>query len=156
MDVISLAAAITLTEWSERTFWRRFNEGVIKKESRNGKAVISFAAISDNLCVPLDAEDLLLLERADGGDPSAQTELALHFLRHRRPKGALAWLGLAAKQDDANAMYFLGRCYIDGDSRGIERDENLGLMWVSRAACHGSILAAAVMQSIRDRIGMRV
>ncbi|WP_426107152.1 hypothetical protein [Massilia sp. TSP1-1-2] len=153
MEVISLAAAITLTEWSERTFWRRFTEGTIKKESRNGKAVIRFASIRDNLCVPLNVDDMLLLELADGGDAGAQTELALHFLDHRKPKGALAWLGLATKQDDANAMYFLGRCYIDGGSRDIERDENLGLMWVAKAACHGSGLAIAVMESIRERIG---
>ena len=154
MEVISLAAAITLTEWSERTFWRRFTDGTIRKESRNGKAVIRFAAIRDNLCLPFDGEDLLLLERADGGNAVAQTELALHFLDHRKPKGALAWLGLAVKQEDANAMYLLGRCYIDGNSRGIECDENLGLMWVSKAACHGSVMALAVMQSIRERIGL--
>jgi TPR repeat protein len=150
MELITLAAAITLTEWSERTFWRRFTDGSIKKETRNGKAVIRFAAIVAHVCVALDPEDLLVLERADGGDALAQTELALVFLVHRKPKGAIAWLSLAAKQDDANAMYLLGRCYIDG--RGADKDENLGLMWLSKAACRGSQLAAAAMLAIRARL----
>ena len=152
MEVISLAAAITLTEWSERTFWRRFTDGSIKKESRNGKAVVSFNAIRDDLCFPLGADDLLLLERADAGEAGAQTDVALLFLENKKAKGAVIWLGLAAKQDDANAMYLLGRCYIDGPGRGVAPDENLGLMWLARAACHGSALAVAAMQAIRTRL----
>lgn len=150
MDVISLTAATTLTEWSERTFWRRFTDGSIKKEIRNGKAVVSYGAIAAHVCVPLDGDDLLLLEQADAGEAAAQTDLAVIFLSHGKPRGALAWLGLAAKQDDANAMYLLGRCYIDG--WGVGRDENLGLMCLSKAACHGSTMAVGVMQSIRERI----
>ena len=150
MDVISLSAATTLTEWSERTFWRRFTDGTIERVIRNGKAVIPFAAIEPHLCLPLAPEDLLLLEQADAGEAGAQTDLALIFLAHSKAKGAIAWLGLAAKQDDANAMYLLGRCYID--AHGAEKDENLGLMWLSKAACRGSQMAEGAMQSIRARI----
>jgi TPR repeat protein len=150
MNVISLAAATTLTEWSERTFWRRFTDGSIERMIRNGKAVVPFDAIAAHLCLILAPDDLLLLERADAGEAGAQTDLALVFLAQRKPKGAIAWLGLAAKQDDANAMYLLGRCYIDG--RGADKDENLGLMWLSKAACRGSQLAGAAMLAIRARL----
>ena len=150
MDVISLAAATTLTEWSERTFWRRFTEGSIERITRNGKAVVRFDAIASHLCIPLQDEDLLLLQQADAGDAAAQADMALIFLAHNKPKGALAWLNLAVKQQDANAMYLLGRLHID--AHGSDRDENLGLMWLSKAACHGNGIASEVMQSIRRRL----
>jgi TPR repeat protein len=150
MDVITLAAATTLTEWSERTFWRRFTDGSIERITRNGKVVVRFDAIAAHVCIPLAEEDLLVLECADSGDAAAQTDLALLFLEHRKAKGALAWLGLAAKQNDASAMYLLGRFYID--ARGADKNENLGLMWLSKAACHGSELAVAAMQAIRERL----
>jgi TPR repeat protein len=150
MDVISIAAATTLTEWSERTFWRRFTEGSIERISKNGKAVIRFDAIAGHVCIPLDDEDKSLFQQADAGDAAAQTDIALIFLTYKKPKGALAWLNLAVKQDDANAMYLLARCYIDG--YGTERDENLGLMWLSKAACRGSRLAKETMQLMLARV----
>jgi TPR repeat protein len=150
MDVISLAAATTLTEWSERTFWRRFTEGSIERLIRNGKAVIGFDAIAGHLCIPLEEDDLVLLQQADAGDPRAQTDMALIFLAHKKPKGALAWLNLAVKQQDASAMYLLGRFYID--AHGSDRDENLGMMWLSKAACYGNGFATVALESIRRRI----
>lgn len=153
MDLITLAAAITLTEWSERTFWRRITDGAIERLSRNGKAMIRFEAIAPYLCLPLEGEDLQLLERADAGEAAAQSDLALFFMQHGKRKGALTWLSLAAKQQDANAMYLLGRYYIDAP--GAETDENLGLMWLAKAACYGSQMAVAVMQSIRESLCVR-
>ena len=153
MKQITLVAATSLTEWSERTFWRRFNDGSLKKETRNGKTVISFDAIANQLCIAMESDDLLLLEQADGGNAPAQTELAVLFLARGKPKSALMWLGMAVKQDDPNAMYLLGRCYIDGV--GEEMDENIGLMWISKAASHHSPFASAVMQSIRQRLCQR-
>lgn len=150
INLITLVAATTLTEWSERTFWRRFTDGSLKKETRNGKTVISFNSIASQLCIPLGSDDLPLLEKADAGDRAAQTELALIFLAHGKPKSALVWLGLAVKQDDPNAMYLLGRCHTDGE--GEARDDNVGLMWLCKAASHGNPFASAVMQAIRQRL----
>ena len=150
MDVISLAAATTLTEWSERTFWRRFTEGSIERLSRNGKAVVRFDAIASHLCIPMEEQDLVLLQQADAGDAGAQTDMALLFLANKKPKGALAWLNLAVKQHDAAAMYLLGRLHID--AHGSDRDDNLGMMWLSKSACHGNRFATVVMESIRRRI----
>ena len=150
MEVISLAAAATLTEWSERTFWRRFRDGSIERQIRNGKAVVQFDAIATYACLPLEKEDVALLDRADAGDAGAQTDLALLFLEHKRTKGALAWLALAAKQEHANAMYLLGRIYIDALDE--DKDENLGLMWLCRAASLQDHFASAVMHAIRQRL----
>ena len=150
MEVISLAAAATLTEWSERTFWRRFRDGTIEREIRNGKAVVQFSSIAAHACVPMTAEDVGLLDRADSGEAEAQTDLALLFLEHRKYKAALAWLTLAAKQDNPHAMYLLGRIYIDGAEE--DKDENLGLMWLCKAASHRDQFATAVMLAIRCRL----
>ncbi len=150
MEVISLAAAAALTEWSERTFWRRFREGSIQREIRNGKAVVRFSAIATHTCLPLQQEDIAVLEQADAGDALAQTDLALLFLSYRKTKGALAWLTLAARQDHAHAMYLLGRMYIDGIDG--EQDENLGLMWLSKAACHQDVFGVAILGAIRHRL----
>jgi len=150
MEFISLTAAATLTEWSERTFWRRFKDGAIKRELHNGKAVVQFRAIAANACIPLDDAAVALVAQADAGNATAQTDLALLFLENRRPKGALAWLELAAKQDHGNAMYLLGAFLIAGD--GGEKDENLGLMWVCKAASHQNSFATAVLQSIFSKL----
>ncbi len=150
MGVISLAAAITLTGWSERTFWRRFTDGSIERLTQDGKAVVPFESIAPHTVIPLAEDDLLLLMQADAGDAVAQTDLALLFLAHRKRKSALAWLNLAVKQQDANAMYLLGRFHIDAIDA--DRDENLGMMWLSKAACHGCGFATVVMESIRRRL----
>ncbi len=150
MEVISLAAAATLTEWSERTFWRRFREGSIERQIRHGKAVVQFSDIAPHACLPIKEEDIALLDQADAGDALSQTDLALIFLQYRKYKGALAWLTLAAKQDHAHAMYLLGRMYIDGT--GGDKDENLGLMWLCKAAFHQDQLATAVLLAIRQRL----
>lgn len=150
MNFISLPAAATLTEWSERTFWRRFREGAIKREIFNGKAVVRFNAIAAHACIPLDDDAIALLASADAGDAVAQTDLALLFLENKRPKGALAWLALAAKQDYGNAMYLLGVSAISGV--GGEKDENLGLMWLCKAAMHQNPFATAVLRSVRSKL----
>lgn len=150
MEVISLAAAATLTEWSERTFWRRFRDGSMERHIRNGKAVVQFDEVAKHACLPLGKEEVALLDRADAGDAGAQTELALLFLEYKKIKGALAWLGLAARQDNANAMYLLGRIHIDGLDG--EVDENLGLMWLCKAASLHDQFASAVMHAIRYRL----
>ena len=61
MELISLAAAITLTEWSERTFWRRFADGSVKKEVEgggNGKSMVHLDSIKPYITLPLDADEM--------------------------------------------------------------------------------------------------
>lgn len=152
VELISLAAAITLTEWSERTFWRRFADGSVKKEVEsggNGKSMVQLDSIKPYIVMPLDADDFALLKRADRGDAGAQNDLALIFLAHGKPRGAIAWLELAARQDHADAMHWLARCYLEGN--GMARDDNLGMMWLSRAAANGHLISASQLQLMRER-----
>ena len=57
------------------------------------------------------------------------------------------WLELAAKQQLADAMQLLGRCYLEGN--GLTKDENLAIMWIAKAASLGHSIALAQIQSIR-------
>jgi TPR repeat protein len=152
LELISLAAAITLTEWSERTLRRKLAEGSVSRaleNGNNGKTLIHFDSIKPHICILLHPEDLPILVKADEGDVEAQTEMALLFLSNDKPKGAIDWLQLAARQDYAEAMHWLGRCHIEGN--GVPRNENLGMMWLSKAAAHGHAISQGQMQAMRDK-----
>lgn len=152
VELISLAAAITLTEWSERTFWRRFADGSVKRElesSGNGKSMVHLESIKAHMAIPLAPEDLALVRQADRGEAAAQSDLALLFLAAGKTRGAIYWLELAARQDYADAMHWLARCYLDGN--GVAPDEYLGLMWLSKAAAHGHRISQGQLQVMRDR-----
>jgi hypothetical protein len=150
--LISLASAIALTEWSERTFWRRIADGTVTREAStasSGRTMIVFDSITLHMCVPLEPEEVGFLEMADAGDAEAQNDLGLIFLSHGKPKGALYWLQLASKQDYADAMHWIGRCYIEGN--GLQQDENLGIMWLSKAAAHGHVISQSQIRAMRDK-----
>lgn len=150
--MISIASAITLTEWSESTFRRRISEGALKREFEagpGGRAMVSFDAIQPHICIPLEDDDISLISDADSGDAEAQNDLALLFLANSRPRGAIYWLELAAKQEYPDAMHWLGRCHIDGN--GVLKDENLGMMWLAKAAAHGHAVSQMQMQAILEK-----
>lgn len=151
--MISLAAAITLTNWSKRTLWRRIADGTLTRADDDviadeNKTKIHLDAIKSHICVPLELEDFDLIKNADRGDAKAQTDLALIFLSNQKPENAIYWLELAAKRDEANAMYLLGRCYIDGT--GISKNEDIGIMWIAKAASHGHLISQGQMQALRS------
>ena len=139
MKSVSLAIAVSLTGWSERTFWRKCQAGGMQYEIRGGKSSIPFELIAGHITLPLADEDLHIIELADAGNADAQNDFGLLLLAHARPKSALRWLKLAARQEHANAMQELGRCYITG--LGTSRDEHLGMMWIARAAAAGHCIA---------------
>jgi TPR repeat protein len=150
--MISLATAITLTGWSKRTLWRRIADGTLARADEDvfaEKVKISLEAIRPYFCIPIALEDFHLIECADAGDVEAQTDLALVFLSNMKPENAVYWLKSATKQDYMNAMHLLGRCYTDGN--GLSRDENLGIMWIAKAAALGHIISQAQMQAICDK-----
>ncbi|MEI7429962.1 MAG: sel1 repeat family protein [Betaproteobacteria bacterium] len=149
MQLISLSAAITLTDISERTFWRKFADGSMDRIKVNGKVMIPFDSIKTYFCLPLQAEDLVVLESADAGDAEAQNEMALIFLSHAKPRNAMYWLELAARQDYADAINLLGQCYMG--VIGVAKDENTGMMWLAKAASLGHAISLLQMQSVRDK-----
>ncbi|MBK8317737.1 MAG: sel1 repeat family protein [Betaproteobacteria bacterium] len=151
MQLITLPAAITLTEWSERTFWRKFADGSLARETVNGKAMISFELIKPHLCLALSPDDLAILASAVAGDAEAQNEMALIFLANEKPKNAIYWLEQAAKQGCADAMNLLSQCYMKGS--GVPQDENTGMIWLAKAATQGHLISQCQMQGLRNRNG---
>jgi hypothetical protein len=152
VQLISIASAITLTEWSESTFRRRIADGSLKREFEtgpSGRAMVSFDAIKPHACIPLENEDFALIKDADSGNAEAQNDLALLFLAKHTPRGAIYWLELAARQEYPDAMHWLGRCHLDGN--GVLQDDNLGMMWLAKAAARGHTISQVQMQAMRDR-----
>jgi hypothetical protein len=149
---ISLASATSLTDLSENTLRRRIAQGVITRtieDGPNGRSMIPFESIRHECCFAIKEDDLELIAAADQGVAAAQNDLALLFLSHSKAKQAIYWLELAIKQKNTDAMHWLGRCYIEGT--GLARDENLGLMWLARAAAEGHIISGKMMEAIRQR-----
>ena len=81
---LSVATAITLTGWSERTVWRRIADGTIASDPAQGKSMIAFAQLQPFVVIPLTPEDCSVLSSADAGDAEAQNDLALLFLPEAR------------------------------------------------------------------------
>jgi len=151
VDFISIGSAITLTEWSDKTLRRRIADRSIDgkvERSGSGRMMVDFAGINPHICIPLDDEDIELVMEADSGKAAAQNDLALLFLENGKAKSAIYWLELAAKQDYPDAMHWLARGYLDGN--GVAKNENLGLMWLAKAAAAGHKLSQAQMQVMRD------
>ncbi|MEY3807971.1 MAG: hypothetical protein RI893_947 [Pseudomonadota bacterium] len=150
MHHVSLQAATTLTEWSERTLRRRIADGTVKCSIDNQahyKTMICFESIKSDLCLALTLENIDLIEKADIGDAKAQNDLALLFLEQHKPKSAIYWLELASKQQFSDAMQLLAECYLAGN--GLTKNENLALMWIAKAASLGHSVALAQIQSLR-------
>lgn len=152
MQFINIATAMTLTGWSERTFWRRFADGSVRRDTNSaaGKSMVEFDSIKPHMLIPLGADDYPLVQAADGGNAEAQTDLALLFISHHKLKQGIAWLEAAVKQEHAAAMRLIGRCHIEG--QGVEQDDNLGMMWIARAAAKGDPIAQAQMEAILEKV----
>lgn len=132
---------------------RRIADGAVMRSleaGQNGRAMVDFASIVPHIQVPLEEGDIALIAAADAGHAEAQTDLALKFLLAKQPKGALYWLELAVKQDYAAAMFYLGRCYTDGT--GVAKNENMGLIWILKAAVAGHPIACAQMQQVKEKL----
>ncbi len=109
--------------------------------------MLSWDDVSRYLCTPISPEDLPRLLRADSGDAEAQNDIGQFFSTGGQNKAAIYWLQQAAQQDHADAMQWLGRCYVSGE--GVPKDDNLGLMWIAKAAAHGHVIAQAQMNGLR-------
>ena len=132
-----------------RTLWRRISDGSVTRANHSAvdeKTKIHLNSIKLSICIPLATDDIALIKNADAGNPEAQVDLALLFLTHAKFKSAFFWLELAASQDYANAMYLLGRCYTDGND--LPKDENLGIMWIAKAASRNHFIAQQLMKKI--------
>ena len=151
MPGISVESAIAITELSRRTWWRRISEGKVTRvaDDARGRAMLHWADVVPQLCIALDPDALACTLRADAGEAEAQNDMGQVFLSADKPKAALYWFGLAAEQGHADAMQCLGHCYTHG--LGVPKDNNLGLMWIAKAAAHGHVIAQAQMDGLLRR-----
>ena len=97
----------------------------------------------------MDPVDLAFVLRADAGDADAQSDIGQLFSNAGKHKCALYWFQQAAQKGNSDAMQWLGRCYISGE--GVPKDDNLGIMWIAKAAAHGHVIAQAQMSNFRSR-----
>ncbi len=154
MPLISLSSALALTGKSERTLWRLVAEGRIHRELVQGKALFDLDSLTPHLAPSPSDDDFPLIESADQGDADAQTDLALILLERFENTGkyrdaAFYWLQLAAAQNHADAMNWLGYCHIQGF--GVEKNEEMGLMWLAKSAAQGHEISRVQMAGILDR-----
>ena len=148
MEAISLDAAIAITEKSRRTWWRRIAEGVVSRvaDDERGRAMLPWSEVAPHVCIPMTAEDLAFVLRADAGDADAQNDIGQLFSTAGKHEAALYWLQQAAQQENSDAMQWLGSCYLCG--KGVPKDDYLAVMWIAKAASHGHVIAKAQMASI--------
>jgi len=114
---------------------------------KRGRTMVCLADVASRISAPMVDEDLAYLLRADAGEAEAQNDMGQLFLLAARYEAACFWFKRAAEQGHSDAMQWLACCYLAGHS--VPRDENLALMWLARAAAHGSTLAKKQMQSMR-------
>lgn len=150
---ITLATAIAITGLSRRTLWRRISDGSLRRAedvnaggASSQRTLVAAADVLPLVPRPLSEGDQALLIKADGGDAVAQAEIGTVFHRFGNARTAVYWWQLAAVQGVADAMQWLGRCHAAGE--GVERDENLALMWISKAAAAGHAIAGAQLQGL--------
>lgn len=148
VNSISMDAALAITDLSKRTLWRRLAAGKLTKleSDARGRTMVRVADVAPLIGIPMDAEALAVLVKADAGDAEAQDDIGHFFLAAGRQAAARHWLERAAHQENPNAMQCLGRCYLDGNI--VARDENLAIMWIAKAAAHGHVIARAQMQAL--------
>ena len=147
-EAISLEAAIAITKRSRSTWWRYIADGKItrRQDDVRGRAMLSWHEVVPDIIVSMDGEELSMLLVADAGDAEAQNEIGQIFLRKEEYKAAIYWFKQAAIKDNPDAMYWLAHCYING--KGVEKDTNVGIMWLARSASCGHVISQAVMNKI--------
>ena len=149
VNVISVEAAIAITERSRSTWWRRIAKGEITRvaDDARGRAMLLWSEVVPQICVPMEPDDLTFVLRADAGDAAAQNDIGQFFSIAGKHKIALYWLQQAAQQYYPDAMQWLGRCYISGD--GVPKNDNLGIMWIAKAAAHDHVIAQTQIKGLR-------
>lgn len=148
MTAISIASALSLTRWSERTLWRRLADGTLQRAALpSDKVGVLLESLLPHCALHFSAEDQALLQAADAGDATAQIDVAVLCLSQQQADYAPYWLELAAKQNAADAMHWLATCYAHG--WGVTQDDNLALMWLAKAAAAGHFLAQQQMAAIK-------
>jgi TPR repeat protein len=146
--VISLDTACALSALSKSTWWRRIAKGDFTRvaDDARGRAMLLWSEVAPHVCIAIAPEDQALVLQADAGQAEAQDDLGQLFSAAGKHQAAFYWFQLAAGQGQADAMQWLGRCYISGE--GVKQDDNLGLMWLAKAAALGHEIAQGQMKGL--------
>lgn len=108
--------------------------------------MLSWDDVSPHICILMTPEDIAFVLRADAGDAEAQNDIGQLFSIAGKYEAALYWLQQAAQQGHPDAMQWLGRCYLSGE--GVPKDDNLGIMWIAKAASNGHEIAKSQMNAM--------
>lgn len=149
--VISLDTACAITSMSKSTWWRRIAKGDFTRvaDDARGRAMLLWSEVAPHTCITVAPEDQPHIMLADTGQAEAQDDMGQLFLLAEKYQAAFYWFGLAAQQNNADAMQWLGHCYING--KGVSEDENLGIMWLAKAAALGHVIAQGQMKGLIGR-----
>lgn len=145
---ISLLAAASLTGISKRTLWRRLGDGSLPRapSDAHGRVMVPVGALLSDVPFALKDDEWALVQVADAGGREAQNAVAYLLMGRGHWAGAKYWLELAAKQNDADAMQWLGWLVAQHPDSAAASHEALG--WLARAAKQGSAIAKAQVQGL--------
>ncbi len=148
---ISIDTACGITEMSKSTWWRRIGKGDFTRvtDDARGRAMLLWSEVAPLIYVQIEIEDRQLILLADAGDAEAQDDIGQLCLMGEKYQAAFYWFQLAAQQNNPDAMQWLGHCYING--KGVSKDDNLGMMWLAKAAALGHAIAQGQMKGLIDR-----
>ena len=155
LPTLSLATATAVTELSKRTWWRRIEQGIIKRVETKllTQARVLFSDVIPLISIPVTADDLEFILRADAGDADAQNDVGQLFYTAGKSEAARYWLEQAARQEHPDAMQFLGRCYAAGE--GVTQDMDLSIMWIAKAASLGHCIAKSQINALVPWSGVK-
>ena len=135
MPSISVTTAAALAGVDRRTVRRWLGDGDI-----------SLADVLRHAGLELDSADMEAVLLADAGDAEGCADLALILSMQGLHGRAIEWIQRAADKGHADAMHWLARAYLDG--RGVDRDVNLGLMWLAKSASLGHPISKAQIEAL--------
>lgn len=149
--VISIDTASAITQLSRRTWWRRIATGEVTRvaDDDRGRAMLVWAEVAPLIGIAIAPDDQPIFLLADAGDAQAQNDIGQLFLKADKYQAALYWFQQAAQQKYPDAMQWLGHCYVHG--KGVLKDDNLGMMWLAKAASLGHAIAQGQMKGLIDR-----
>ncbi len=149
--LISLDTVCAITEMSKSTWRRRIAKGDFARlaDDTRGRTMLLWSEVAPHICVPIEPEDKEFILLADAGDAEAQDDIGQLFLMSEKYLAAIYWFQQAAQQNNSDAMHWLGHCYING--KGVLKDDNLGMMWIAKAAAMGHVIAQGQMKGLIDR-----
>jgi TPR repeat protein len=149
MRSIGLDSAIALGEHSKRTWWRRVSGKIVNRtgSDNRGRTMVALDDVLPFVPALIAEEDIDLIMLADAGNADAQNDLGQLFDLSGKPDIALYWWRASADQGHPDAMHHLGSCFISG--KGVPKDENIGIMWIAKAASVGHVIAGTQMNALR-------